>query len=235
MPRRVLSGSLITYQHGTEIGRERYTDDGGTDFAMKPGPRGGDAKGRWPTNVLLDEDAAAELDAQAGVRKSGSMKAGTYAGRKGLVYQPDDGRQLQQDIVGSEGGASRFFYVSKPSRKERDLGCHHLPAKFGGEATDREEGSVGLNSPRAGAGRKGGARNHHPTVKPIELMRYLVRLVTPPNGAVLDPFLGSGTTGIAALLEGFDFVGVEMTAEYLPIAEARIRWALAQTETKEVA
>jgi site-specific DNA-methyltransferase (adenine-specific) len=67
-------------------------------------------------------------------------------------------------------------------------------------------------------------RNSHPTVKPIDVMRWLVRLVTPPNGLVLDPFAGSGTTGCAAALEGFRFVGVEREAEYVPIAEARIRW-----------
>jgi DNA modification methylase len=110
----------------------------------------------------------------------------------------------------------------KPTRRERDAGLHHLPAKTAGEATDREDGSAGLNSPRAGAGRTSGARNHHPTVKPIELMRYLCRLVTPPGGLVLDPFAGSGTTGIAALQEGLRFVGIDLDAEYARIAMARI-------------
>ena len=71
-------------------------------------------------------------------------------------------------------------------------------------------------------------RNFHPTVKPVALMRYLVRMVTPPNGTVLDPFAGSGTTLVAAVLEGFDAIGMEMTADYLPIIEGRVAWALAQ-------
>jgi site-specific DNA-methyltransferase (adenine-specific) len=72
--------------------------------------------------------------------------------------------------------------------------------------------------------------NHHPTVKPTSLMQYLVRLVTPPNGIVLDPFLGSGSTGKAAMYEGFNFVGIELTPEYLPIAKARIEFALKDKE-----
>lgn len=122
----------------------------------------------------------------------------------------------------SGGGASRFFYVAKPAKKERNLGCEGLEAKSAGEVTEREDGSDGLNSPRAGSGRTSGNKNFHPTVKPIELMQWLVRLVTPINGVVLDPFLGSGTTGIAALRENRRFIGIEMSAEYMEIAKARI-------------
>ena len=86
----------------------------------------------------------------------------------------------------------------------------------------REEGSVGINDPRAGAGRTGGAKNNHPTVKPVELMRYLCRLVTPSGGVVLDPFMGSGTTGKAALLESFGFIGIELDPDHLVTAAARI-------------
>ena len=74
-------------------------------------------------------------------------------------------------------------------------------------------------------------QNFHPTVKPIALMRYLVKLVTPPNGTVLDPFLGSGTTAVAAILEGFNWMGCEMTEDYWPIIEARVAWAEAQPKT----
>jgi site-specific DNA-methyltransferase (adenine-specific) len=134
---------------------------------------------------------------------------------------------------GDSGGASRFFYVAKPSRREREEGCTGLPARAGHEAVEREEGSAGVNNPRAGAGRTAKeVRNGHPTVKPIELMRYLIRLVTPPGGVVLDPFCGSGTTGCAAVLEGFDFLGVEMQSDYLTLAEARISHWL---KTKEAA
>lgn len=130
------------------------------------------------------------------------------------------------DQQSDPSGASRFFpvfYCAKPSRKERDLGCAALPDRTPGEMTDREDGSTGLRSPRAGAGRTSGGRNSHPTVKPLELMRWLVRLVTPPGGCVLDPFSGSGTTGMAALLEKCNFLGCELDEAYARIAERRIR------------
>jgi site-specific DNA-methyltransferase (adenine-specific) len=85
-----------------------------------------------------------------------------------------------------------------------------------------------MNSPRAGAGRTSGAKNFHPTVKPTSLMEYLIKLVTPPQGTVLDPFTGSGSTGKAAILQGFDFIGIEMTEEYLPIIEGRLKHAEAK-------
>jgi DNA modification methylase len=183
------------------------------------------SQGRWPSNVLLDEDAARELDAQSGISKSkASMRGVGLTGSE--VFGAGDPNFDTLRGHNDSGGVSRFFYVSKPSRAERDLGCAHLPVKSGAETLEREEGSAGLDNPRAGSGRTGGARNTHPTVKPIALMRYLVRLVTPPGGTVLDPFLGSGTTGIAALLEGFNFLGVELTEEYLPIITARIAHAL---------
>ena len=131
----------------------------------------------------------------------------------------------------AEGGTSRFFYCPKASRDERERGCEDLPRKTAGDATDRQDGSAGLNSPRAGASRTHGARNHHPTVKPVALMRWLVRLVTPPGGLVLDPFAGSGTTGIACVHEQMRFLGMEREAEYVRIAEARIGAAMAQFQT----
>jgi site-specific DNA-methyltransferase (adenine-specific) len=76
-------------------------------------------------------------------------------------------------------------------------------------------------------------QNFHPTVKPLALMRYLIKLVTPPNGTVLDPFLGSGSTAVAATLEGFEWIGCEMTEDYWPIIEARVAWATEQAETPE--
>lgn len=127
-----------------------------------------------------------------------------------------------------EGGASRFFFVAKPSSGEKDIGLDEIEASSAAEATHRKEGSAGLESTRAGAGRDGG-RNIHPTVKSIDLMRWLVRLITPPHGVVLDPFAGSGTTGIAALLEGCSFVGSEQEERFHRIAEARIKSVSAET------
>ena len=131
----------------------------------------------------------------------------------------------------AEGGTSRFFYVAKASRDERERGCENLPQRTAGEATDRQDGSAGLESPRAGASRTHGARNHHPTVKPVALMRWLVRLVTSPGGLVLDPFTGSGTTGLACIKEQCRFLGIEREAEYVAIANARLQDEHARFET----
>lgn len=189
------------------------------------------AAGRWPANVILDEDTAAKLDAQTAHLKSGGKigkdTAAAAAARGAVVaMRPHDAPRGEWVPHGDSGGASRFFYVAKPGRKERDAGCDALPVRTGGEMTERTEGSDGLNSPRAGAGRTGGARNFHPTVKPVELLRYLVKLITPPGGLVLDPFAGSGSTGVAALAEGREFLGVELTPEYAAIAKARLEHAL---------
>ena len=120
---------------------------------------------------------------------------------------------------GDIGGASRFFYCAKASRAERDAGlhgCEETSPTSGGEPKGR---SAVKGTDRA-------AQNNHPTVKPIDLMRWLVRLVTPPGGTVLDPFAGSGSTGAAAMLEGARFLGIEREAIYVPIARARItHWA----------
>jgi hypothetical protein len=119
------------------------------------------------------------------------------------------------DCLSSGFGASRFFYCAKASQSERNAGLERL------DADDRKKP---IDSPNL----RGGTlpQNVHPTVKPIPLMRYLVRLVTPPGGIVLDPFAGSGTTGIAAILEGARFLGVEQEADYVATARARIRhWA----------
>ena len=120
-------------------------------------------------------------------------------------------------------GGKRFIYVPKASKSDRDEGCEGLEHRLAGDVTGgRVEGSAGLDCPRAGAGRTSGSRNHHPTVKPTALMRYLCRLVTPPNGIVLDPFMGSGSTGKGAVLEGFGFIGIDKELEYAEISRLRI-------------
>lgn len=117
---------------------------------------------------------------------------------------------------GDTGSAARFFYCAKASKADRDEGCDGLPLGDapGSKRSNPAEGrSTALGAPRA---------NHHPTVKPTALMRYLCRLVTPPGGAVLDPFMGSGSTGKAAKLEGFNFIGIEREETYVETARARI-------------
>tara|TARA_R100000005_G_C4960297_1_gene177248 strand:- start:265 stop:1131 length:867 start_codon:yes stop_codon:yes gene_type:complete len=124
---------------------------------------------------------------------------------------------------------ANVYQCKKPQRSEKEQGLDHLTGKTGAEATQRKEGSDGLNSPRAGAGRTAEhVKNFHPTVKPIKLMRWLCRLLTPQGGTVLDPFLGSGTTAVSAILEGFNAVGCEMTQDYYPIIQGRVNWAKAE-------
>ena len=120
---------------------------------------------------------------------------------------------------------SNVYATAKASRGEREAGCEGLPGRTGAETVEREEGSAGTQSPRAGAGRTASTvRNHHPTVKPVKLMRWLCVLVgCQPGSLILDPFAGSGTTGIAALRAGFRFLGMEREPEYVEIARARIR------------
>ncbi len=223
-------------------------DDGAVyELGMRGRGEGTLAEGRWPANVVLSHDHAcqqypdqgnvwrcapwcpvAELDRQSGQSRAGkTMKPrGRRPGGFGDVGADRGDSRPNGPQYGDAGGASRFFYCAKPSARERDFGCEALPVRTGGQLTDRSDGSAGLSSPRAGAGRQGGRRNYHPTVKPIELMRWLCRLVTPPGGVVLDPFCGSGTTGIAAVREGLAFVGVEQSDEYVEIARARITRAL---------
>ncbi len=116
----------------------------------------------------------------------------------------------------NEEGASRFFYCAKASRSEREAGVEGFALR----------NNMRVNAPRDSEEEKVAekSRNHHPTVKPIALMRWLVRLVTPPGGTVHDFFTGSGTTGCAAMLEGFDFTGCDREADYVEIARARIEF-----------
>lgn len=186
---RVGDGSQHVGREGEASAQRRYEHNGNTDFAMTPGPRGGDPRGNWPPHLVADEDG-------------------------GAMIHPN---------------AQRYFYCPKPSRREKDAGCEHLPLWSPSSALGRKEGSAGLGNARAGAGRTRPVHNHHETVKSIALMRWLIRLITPPGGVVLDPFAGSGTTGVAALAEGASVILCEMTDEYLPIIEGRLRDALKET------
>jgi site-specific DNA-methyltransferase (adenine-specific) len=127
------------------------------------------------------------------------------------------------------GDAARFFYCPKASKRDRDEGCEGMPVVDCGTYAQDEWTRQNMG----GFAQK--RRNHHPTVKPTDLMRYLCRLVTPPDGLVLDPFTGSGSTGKAAMLEGFRFVGAELSPEYIEIARARIGHAAGKTRQKELA
>jgi DNA modification methylase len=193
---------------------------------MKSGDNAGPSQlGRWPSNVLLDADAGAILDAQAGERPG--MSGGGTGNRDASMFGVG-GVTKPETVRNDTGGASRFFYCPKASREERELGCRELAHRSAAEMTASKEGQARLDSPRTGAGRTGGSRTHHPTVKPVDLMRYLARLIMPPSpGRLLVPFAGSGSEMIGAILAGWPSVtGIEREAEYVEIARARVALAL---------
>lgn len=168
----------------------------------------------------------AALDMQSGLLKSGAFSGKRNTDKTRTVYGAFRGTRSEKPIRGDKGGASRFFYQAKPPKKEKEAGLVYFPRKKAGEVTGgRKEGSAGLKNPRAGAGRTSGARNVHPTVKSVDLMRWLIRLITPPGGIVLDPFTGSGTTGVAARAEGLRFLGFEQDSAFVRIATARVFYA----------
>ncbi len=168
----------------------------------------------------------AELDRQSGERPGNFATRGESKNGQIFGFGNDRGEGVRG--YGDSGGASRFFYVAKSSRAERNVGLEGFEEVAEGNAVEGfKDGSlhaVNVTRKDQGPSERKPAANRHPTVKPIDLMRWLVRLVTPPGGTVLDPFAGSGTTGIAASLEGFDFIGIEREAEYVEIAKARIAW-----------
>jgi site-specific DNA-methyltransferase (adenine-specific) len=181
--------------------------------------------GRWPANTIITHNhdcdgtctagcPAADLDRQSGVVAGhyGGVNIGNCRFSPGSAYGTGGVDYDTTNAVKDSGGASRYFtqanwtdldspilYVKKSGKKERNAGMGALE------------------------------QNHHPTVKPVAILAHLLKLVTPPNGIVLDPFTGSGTTGVAAIQEGFRFIGCELTAEYLPIIEARITHAVTNT------
>ena len=166
----------------------------------------------------------------AGERPRDQYRTGTTVG----AAMPTDAGRWPANLIhdGSEpadllGEAARFFYCAKASKRDRDEGLEHMEAvnrPNGNKWTDQDYRV--LNGERSEGREAGPRKNIHPTVKPTELMRYLCRLVTPPGGTVLDPFMGSGSTGKAAMREGFRFIGCEMSPEYLEIARARIESAM---------
>lgn len=142
----------------------------------------------------------------------------------------DGSLEVLEHFPPSARDAIRFFYAPKADKADREFGLDGIPLRSWGSMTNRADGSAGLDSPRSGAGRHGGRANIHPTVKPVDLMAWLCRLVTPPGGIVLDPFMGSGSTGIAAVRHGFRFVGIEQSPEYFDIACRRVSAAVQMEE-----
>jgi site-specific DNA-methyltransferase (adenine-specific) len=187
---------------GRKVGATRR-DAGALELATKAGnPL--DGKGRWPANVLIDDEVAALLDAQSGVLKSGKVTKKYGKQMESSVAFGDKRRVLHPGMVFSdEGGASRFFTVVSWGEDE-------LRFRYVGKAS-RSERTHG-----------GKVENWHPTVKPRALMRWLLRLITPPGGTVLDPFCGSGSTLVAALDEGLEYIGIDNDPRSARTARARL-------------
>ena len=202
-------------------------------------------KGTVAANVLEHGTGAINVDGgRVGgkwINPSAGQGAGFDAhnkpGRKfndglgGIVAEPHPQGRFPANLIhdGSPGvvdllrGASGYFYCAKASRAEREAGLDHLDPSTGFDINGRKPENVGHEYAHAGAGRTASTvRNVHPTVKPLSLMRYLVRLVTPPGGEVLDPFAGSGSTLCAAAMGGFTATGIELTPDYIPIIEGRV-------------
>lgn len=173
---------------------------------------GKECQGRWPANLILDEEAGKMLDEQSGISKSTGGKTKSKLGGD-RVYGKYAGTKLGQNA----GGASRFFYCAKASRKERNLGLEGLSGK---KVNDGRKTSIDNPYQRGDTIRT----NTHPTVKPLALMKYLCTLLKMPSAKqiILDPFMGSGTTGMACVELGINFIGIEKEQEYWEIAVKRI-------------
>jgi len=214
---------------GCRVGSEAHIVHGKDAGNFQPGSGNTqkdyhEVMGRWPANVVHDgseEVLQAFPDAQG--QQGASVEDGEEQGNAiyGAMKRGGPHHIPREENTKS---AARFFYCAKTSKTDRNEGCEELEEKamcdinkMGGASCSMKTGSGNDRNPNK--------QNHHPTVKPTALMQYLCRLITPPNGIILDPYSGSGSTGKAATLEAFRFIGMEREAEYCTIANARIAWA----------
>ena len=183
--------------------------------------------GRFPANIIFDEEAGQLLDEQSGIGKGQkNPKVQKGSKRYGENQFTNGGMMVKDGWVSStyddKGGASRFFYCPKAAKSDRNEGLDEFEKKKSGigstYAGNQKTSNISGNPDR----QTDPKANHHPTVKPVDLMRYLINLITPPNGTILDPFMGSGSTGKAAVRCGVNFIGIEKEQEYMDIASARI-------------
>ncbi|WP_276574301.1 DNA-methyltransferase [Pseudomonas fulva] len=193
------------------VGTRSIEGSGVTDIRAGGGSA---ASGRWPANLIHDgsDEVVALFPAQAGASAPVTGNEPTANGFSGAVKYSGLRGRVAGAFHGDSGSAARFFYCPKTSRKDRNEGLTDPGPRFQHGTTLRKVENTATTG------------NHHPTVKPTDLMAYLCRLVTPIGGVVLDPFMGSGSTGKAAVREGFQFIGCERDPEYLPIARARIEY-----------
>lgn len=220
IPSEKLTGARSSNKDG--IARRKIYSGQWNEFEGNP------TQGRFPANVILDEEAAAMLDEQSGVSKPKERREGKKGG-SGFGYFDDEKTKNTNGVwpANNGSGASRFFYCAKSSKAERNAGCKGMKVKQtigGGGINNTDDDVCGKYGSIKSAG-----HNHHPTVKPLALMQYLARITkTPTGGLVLDPFCGSGTTGMACVLEGRNYIGIEKEPEYVEIANRRIAWAKKQ-------
>ena len=173
-------------------------------------------KGRFPANLIHDgSEEVTELFPRA--------KGGAYPAKRGKAVATTfaSGQETEGGFraMGDDGSAARFFYCAKANKRDRNDGLDGFEVK---RPDTRTKTGMGTFDEKGVAAQS----NHHPTVKPIALMQYLVRLITPPTGIVLDPFMGSGSTGKACMYEGFSFIGIDQSEEYVKISQARIDFAI---------
>jgi DNA modification methylase len=219
----IASNPLLRKEKGHS--HKQGTDENSSNIKNKSeeGQFEANVKGRFPANFI--HDGSDEVVSLFPNSKGGGNNY--EVGDVGFCFSVGERSKRPMAHGYNDGGsADRFFYCAKAAKKERNAGLEGMPKKMGGSLAGGNDTRNGKNQPQLSP-----RANHHPTVKPVTLMKYLCRLVTPPNGIVLDPFMGSGTTGIAAKVEGFDFIGIEMDAEYLEIAEARIGHWVEEVET----
>jgi site-specific DNA-methyltransferase (adenine-specific) len=208
-----------------------FIENGGR--ARSTGSGANHEMGRWPANIIHDGsaevlDAFPSAPGQIAKASSSSSDARKTQNVYGAMKRGSDGAE-PRDVGGS---AARFFYCAKASRADRDAGMSAFETKtvdvLAGHRSRRMEE---IKRPDGAPPATG--KNTHPTVKPTTLMQWLCRLVTPPGGTVLDPFMGSGSTGRGAVMEGFGFVGIELDPEYAAISRARIAAVSGMTNDNE--
>ena len=233
-----IDGCRIAYESAEDKDKAHYNALGMERLKMEEGEKLGSfeggwkkhkpelPEGRWPANVMHDgSQQVLDLFPES---NSGWIGNPNSPKKGGKMFGGGEGEQVAKPEYRDAGSAARFFYCPKASKSDKEAGLDGFEEKKpvfngqSGESSEFAEGSVEdkfTTAPR---------KNFHPTVKPTELMRYLCRLVTPKGGLVLDPFNGSGSTGKAAMLEGYRYVGIDMSPEYIAIAEARIKATLSQ-------
>ena len=240
-----IDGCRVNFQN-EEDRKESTAKNQHADFGTKPmtnnnvygdysmiEPKNYDPQGRFPANVIHDgSDEVMECFPET--KSVTRQPTGNYILNPQTGWNDNSMVDKTERGYNDSGNASRFFYCAKASKSDRNDGCEKLQGKYvakGNQAqAELKRGNVDFENGHY-YNKVELKQNFHPTVKPTELMRYLCRLITPPNGIVLDPFMGSGSTGKGAILEGFDFIGMELDPEYVEIAKARIEYA--QKEFKE--